>query len=134
MTTVRKVSTRSVGLPGYAAKRGVIPYGSTGSTGTPSGSAASTETRSARMLSVRQREVRVLLGRAERQDDPVIAPEVLLQLHPVAVLDAHERPAQTSAGSGSGRTRTVSATGMISSTGRIARDACSRIASGLVAW
>src|SRR5262245_35049539 len=50
--TVRKVSTRSVGLPGYAAKRGVIPYGSTGRTGTPSGSAASTETRSARMLSV----------------------------------------------------------------------------------
>ena len=52
MTTARKVSTRSVGLPGYAAKRGVSPYGSTGRTGTPSGSAASTDTRSARMQSV----------------------------------------------------------------------------------
>ena len=43
----------------------------------------------------RQRQVRVLLGRAERQHDAVVAPEVLLQLHPVAVLDAHEPAAQT---------------------------------------
>lgn len=44
------------------------------------------------------------------------------------------QPRQTSAGSGSGRTTTVSAIGTISSTGRSARDACLRIASGLVAW
>jgi hypothetical protein len=31
----------------------------------------------------------VLLGRAERQDDPVVAPEVLLELHPVEVVDPH---------------------------------------------
>ena len=41
----------SVGLPGYAAKYGVRPYGSDGSTSTPSGSAASTETRSDRIRS-----------------------------------------------------------------------------------
>jgi len=35
---------------------------------------------------------------------------------------------------GSGRTTTVSATGMISSAARSARAACSRIASGLLAW
>ncbi len=34
----------------------------------------------------------------------------------------------------SGRARAGSATGMISSTGRWAREACSWIASGLVAW
>jgi hypothetical protein len=39
----------------------------------------------------------------------------------------------TAAPSGSGRTITVSATGMISSTGSSAREACSRIASGLLA-
>jgi hypothetical protein len=44
------------------------------------------------------------------------------------------QPRQTNAGSGSGRTTTVSAIGMISSTGRSARDACFRIASGLTAW
>ena len=38
------------------------------------------------------------------------------------------------AGSGSGRTMTVSATLMTSSTARSALDACSRIASGLEAW
>jgi hypothetical protein len=38
------------------------------------------------------------------------------------------------AGSGSGLTRTVSATAMISSTGSAALDACSLIASGLDAW
>ena len=38
---------------------------------------------------------------------------------------------QVAAGCGSGRTNTVSATGMISSAGRSARSACSRIASGL---
>jgi len=43
---------RSVGEPGYAAKNGVSPYASTGSTGTPSGSAASAAMRSERMLSV----------------------------------------------------------------------------------
>ena len=36
-----------------------------------------------------EREVRVLLGRAERQDDPVVSPEVLLELHPVEVVDPH---------------------------------------------
>jgi hypothetical protein len=41
--------------------------------------------------------------------------------------------AQTDTDTGSGRTSTVSATGMISSTGRSARPAWSRIASGLEA-
>ena len=50
-TTAMYVSARSVGLPGYAAKYGVRPYGSDGSTGTPSGSAASTDTRSDRIVS-----------------------------------------------------------------------------------
>lgn len=40
----------------------------------------------------------------------------------------------TAAGSGSGLMTTVSATGMISVTGRSASDACLRIASTLVAW
>ena len=37
-------------------------------------------------------------------------------------------------GGGIGRTITVSPTAMISSTGRPAREACSRMASGLDAW
>ena len=41
---------------------------------------------------------------------------------------------QAVAGCGSGRTMTVSATAMISSTGRSASLACLRIASGLEAW
>ena len=42
--------------------------------------------------------------------------------------------AQAVAAAGSGRTITVSATGMISSTGRSAAAAWARIASGLEAW
>jgi hypothetical protein len=34
-----------------------------------------------------ERQVRVLLDRAERDDDPVLVLQVLLDLHPVAVLD-----------------------------------------------
>src|SRR5439155_18346837 len=54
--------------------------------------------------------------------------------------DAHLAPppplplSQVVAGTGSGRTSTVSATGTMSSTGRSARSACRRIASGLEAW
>ena len=36
-----------------------------------------------------EREERVLLGRSEREHDPIVAREVLLELHPVAVPDAH---------------------------------------------
>ena len=36
-----------------------------------------------------ERQVGVLLDRAERHDDPVVAFQVLLDLHPVAVLDPH---------------------------------------------
>ena len=39
-----------------------------------------------------EREVAVLLRRAERQDDPVVAREVLLQVHPVELVDMHRRP------------------------------------------
>jgi hypothetical protein len=46
---------------------------------------------------------------------------------------AAKHVSHTSAGCGSVRTTTVSAIGMISSTGRSARDACLRIASGLTA-
>jgi hypothetical protein len=42
-----------------------------------------------------QRQVRVLLGRAERQHDPVVVLEVHLELHPVEVGDAHDRGAVT---------------------------------------
>jgi hypothetical protein len=44
------------------------------------------------------------------------------------------RADQAGAAAGSGRTTTVSATAMISSAARSAREACSRIASGLLAW
>ena len=37
----------------------------------------------------REREVGVLLDGAERQHDPVVGAQVLLELHPVAVLDSH---------------------------------------------
>ena len=37
----------------------------------------------------RERQVGVLLDRAERKHDPVVLPRVLLELHPVAVLDPH---------------------------------------------
>jgi hypothetical protein len=39
----------------------------------------------------RERQVSVLLGRPERQDDAVVAPEVFLHLHPVEVGDPHCR-------------------------------------------
>src|SRR5437667_7383432 len=45
------VSTRNVIVPGNARKYGVMPYASTGKTGTPRGSAASPASRSAKMLS-----------------------------------------------------------------------------------
>jgi len=38
-----------------------------------------------------QREIRVLLGRADRQHDTVVALEVALELHPVEVAHAHAR-------------------------------------------
>ena len=59
-----------------------------GRTSTPSGSAASTE--SAREDRVGgEREVGVLLGRADREHDPVVVAEVLLDLHPVQVGEPH---------------------------------------------
>src|SRR4051794_4464971 len=36
-----------------------------------------------------ERQVRVLLDRAHRDYDPVVAPQVVLDVHPVAVLDPH---------------------------------------------
>jgi hypothetical protein len=36
-----------------------------------------------------EREVRVLLDRSERKDDPVVVSQVVLELHPVAVLHPH---------------------------------------------
>ena len=37
----------------------------------------------------REREVGVLLDGAERKHDPIVLPQILLELHPVAVLDPH---------------------------------------------
>src|SRR5919199_6282855 len=74
----------------------------------------------------------------------VLARDVVLRVADelVVVLAADDVPAlacdrlrhQTVAGAGSSRTITVSATLTISSTGRSARSACSRIFSGLDAW
>ena len=38
-----------------------------------------------------EREKRVLLGRPDREDDAIIPRQVLLELHPVEVADAHSR-------------------------------------------
>ena len=73
------------GCPGRRRSTASGRTGAPGSTGTPSGSAASTATRSDEDRVDREREVRVLLDRPERQDDAVVALEVRLDLHPVAV-------------------------------------------------
>ncbi len=84
-----RLGQQSVGLPGYAAKYGAMPYGSAGSTGTPSGSRRLDRDPLGEDLVDGERQVGVLLDRPERQHDPIVLPQILLELHPVAVLDPH---------------------------------------------
>ena len=91
-TTRRCVSTRSEIEPGNSRKYGVTPYGTTG------------KHRHAERLGGlgrdpfgedavdREPQVAVLLGAAERQHGAVVVPQVLLDLHPVHVGDAHVDP------------------------------------------
>ena len=72
-------------------------------------------------------------GAARRADGDARGRALSATAPPGAVALPPGRAGQAVAGSGSGRTTTVSATGMISSAGRSASSACRRIASGLVA-